>query len=118
MILGHVTGAGEPVVMLPVAGRTWPALIDMGFNGDLELPEGLHSVLNAEFSHQTSSSLAAGQTAIEDVYSVEFPFDGEIVIAEASFAPGVQILIGTHLLGHYHLQIHFPDGTVHLGRVA
>jgi len=49
MILGHVTGDGEQLVLLPVAGGAWPALIDTGFNGDLELPESLHAVLNAEF---------------------------------------------------------------------
>jgi hypothetical protein len=36
-----VTDEGEPVIMLTVAGQTWSATIDTGFNGELELPDAL-----------------------------------------------------------------------------
>ncbi len=41
MIQGTVTTDGIPTVSLVVAGKTWPATVDTGFNGDLELPEAI-----------------------------------------------------------------------------
>jgi len=48
---------------------------------------------------------------------VDFPFDGRIVEAEVAFVSGSEILIGTHLIREYRLQIDFPNGTVQLDRV-
>ena len=47
MIRGTVTAAGVPTIVLTIAGRDWPATIDTGFNGDLELPLG--NFLNARY---------------------------------------------------------------------
>lgn len=115
---GIVNDIGEVVVHLPVAGRTWPAIIDTGFNGDLELPEILRPHVQARFLYVSESNLAAGQTIEEALFAVEFPFDGTSIIAEATFVPGEQILIGTHLLRGYHLDVHFPHQAVLLERVA
>jgi hypothetical protein len=41
MLQGRVRPDGTPVVLWPVAGSTWTAIVDTGFNGDLELPEVL-----------------------------------------------------------------------------
>ena len=41
MIRGTVTQDGEPTIYLQIGGKKWPAIIDTGFNGDLELPESL-----------------------------------------------------------------------------
>ena len=49
MITGTVTDDGIPMIMLPVAGQLWRGIIDTGFNGDLELPESLRSLVNARF---------------------------------------------------------------------
>lgn len=38
---GTVTLDGVPMLYLPVAGRSWPAIVDTGFNGALELPDAL-----------------------------------------------------------------------------
>lgn len=38
MITGRVSNEGVPIIQLAVAGKTWSAVIDTGFNGDLELP--------------------------------------------------------------------------------
>jgi predicted aspartyl protease len=113
-----VTDEGEPVVLLTVGGRSFPALIDTGFNGDLELPEQVRPLVNARFLLREPSLLAAGQLVEEDIYEVEFPFDGSTVSAEASFAPGGMILLGTRLLRHYRLNVDFPARTVLLERVA
>lgn len=43
MLVGIVTAAGEPMVQLPVGGQDWPAVVDTGFNGDLDLKRYGHS---------------------------------------------------------------------------
>jgi hypothetical protein len=82
------------------------------FNGDLELPDSLRPLLHPRFIGRMSSALAGGQRVEEDVYLVDFPFDGRTVQAEATFVPGSEILIGTQLLQQYRLEVHFPERTV------
>jgi hypothetical protein len=57
-----------------------------------------------------------GQSVEEDLYLVDFPFDGRIVQAEATFVPGSRILMGTRFLSEYSLQINFVSKTVQLER--
>ena len=118
MITGTVTDDGIPIVMLPIAGQLWQAIIDTGFNGDLELREGLQSSVHAQYIGRMTALLASGQHSEEDLYAVDFPFDGRLVQAEATFVPGQEILIGTSLLRSYRLEIHFPARTVLLEPVA
>lgn len=118
MIAGTVTDNGVPTIMLLVAARAWPGIIDTGFNGDLELPEVLRPAVRPRFIGRISSALAGGQHIEEDVYLVDFPFDGRTVPAETTFVPGSEILVGTQLLRPYRLEIHFPERTVLLDRVA
>ncbi len=80
---GTVSDDGVPMIMVPVAGQMWPGIIDTGFNGDLELPETLRGSLTVRFIGRMSSLLARGQQIEEDVYLVEFPFDGQTVRLEA-----------------------------------
>ena len=91
-------GSGEPSL-----------IIDTGFNGYLELPESLRSAVKAQFIGHLESALAAGQTILEENYVVEFPFDGETLEIEATFAPGDEILIGTSLLRNHRLEIDFRE---------
>jgi clan AA aspartic protease len=116
VIRGVVSAAGVPTVTLSVAGRDWPATIDTGFNGDLELPQDLREAVNARHVGRVTASLAGGQSVEEDVFIVDFPFDGRTIRAEATFVSGSQILIGTHLLREYALQIDFTRKTVVLER--
>ena len=76
MIAGSVNADGIALLKLAVAARSWPAIVDTGFNGDLELPQSLHASVNARFKGRYRSLLAAGQTVVEDTYRVSFPFDG------------------------------------------
>jgi predicted aspartyl protease len=46
LIIGRVSEDGVPVITLEVEGEDWPAIIDTGFNGDLELPKALRGKLN------------------------------------------------------------------------
>lgn len=106
-MVGEVTAEGVTVVRWEVGGQLWQAILDTGFNGDLELPERLRPLVNARFICRIRSFLAAGQLVEEDSYLVDFPFDGQVVTAEATFVGGDEILIGTHLLRQYLLEIDF-----------
>jgi predicted aspartyl protease len=117
MIGGIVTEDGSPTVFLTVAGQSWPAVVDTGFNGDLELPEELRPHVNPRYHAEAVSLLAGGQSVVEDIYLVDFSFDDETVCAEASFSSSREILLGTHLLRQYDLRVHFPNRTVRLERV-
>ena len=119
MIQGVVSQQGVPTILLPIANQQWPATIDTGFNGDLELPAALLTSVNiVGYIGLTEFVLAGGQTVKETVYLVEFPFDGEVIEAEATFVADSQILIGTRLLRDYRLQVNFVTRTVELERVA
>ena len=118
MIQGKVSGAGVPTIQVWVAGQAWVATVDTGFNGDLELPAALRASVNARYLGTFPFALAGGQTIQEDVYLVEFPFDGEVVRARATFVADNQILIGTRLLRDYRLQVNFVTRTVELERVS
>lgn len=117
MIVGTVTSDGVPIITIAVAGRDWPAIVDTGFNGDLELPLELRDRLTAEFAGQIESLLAGGQRILEDAYLVAFPFDGQILKAGATFVEGETILLGTRLLGSHRLEIVFPRQTLVLERL-
>lgn len=117
MITGSVTDEGVPLITLTVAGRNWAAIVDTGFNGDLELPEHLRGLLSERYVGRVRSTLAGGQVIEEDAYQVRFPFDEETVLADATFVDGDEILIGTHLLRSYRLAIDFAAQTVQLVRL-
>ena len=85
MIHGTVSADGVPTITLSIASQDWTATIDTGFNGDLELPEALRNSLNARYVGQVTSALAGGQMIEEDVYLIDFPFDGRVIQAEATF---------------------------------
>jgi len=118
VIHGTVSADGVPTITLSIASQDWTATIDTGFNGDLELPEALQNSLNARYVGRVTSALAGGQTIEEDVYLVDFPFDGKVTQTEATFVADRQILIGTRLLREYRLQVDFVSQTVELERVS
>ncbi len=112
MIDGIVTDDGVPAIGVHVGNQRWQAIIDTGFNGELELPERLRSHVNAQLAGRATSLLAANQRIEEDIFLVDFPFDGRIVRAQATFVDGDEILFGTQMLGDYQLRIDFPARTV------
>jgi hypothetical protein len=81
------------------------------------MPESLRASVNPRFRARTRSLLAGGQEIDEDSYEVEFPFDGQTLDVEATFAPGGEILVGTNLLWNYLLEINFIDMTVRLQKL-
>ncbi|MCH8922449.1 MAG: hypothetical protein IIA67_04800 [Planctomycetes bacterium] len=116
MIAGIVSEDGVPQITVAIDGDDWPAIIDTGFNGDLELPEALRGKVNARYAGRVSSALAGGQMIEEDAYLVEFPFDGELLGATATFVEGAHVLVGTNLLRRHRLQIGFVSKLVELQR--
>jgi hypothetical protein len=72
--------------------------------------------VNAQFVGPLTSLLAANQRVEEDVYLVDFYFDGNGVRVEATFVDGDEILIGTRMLRDYRLQIDFPAQAVTVER--
>jgi predicted aspartyl protease len=114
VIEGRVTRNGLPVITVMLKGRAYRALIDTGFNGDLELPSALRAQLNVRYLGPVTSTLAGGISIREEVFLVDFPFDGEMVEAEASFVEGEGILIGTKLLHRHRLEIHFVKRKVRI----
>jgi clan AA aspartic protease len=117
LINGIITADGVPVIKVEVGGQRWQAIIDTGFNGELELTERLRSHVNAQFVGRATSLLAANQRIEEDVFLVDFPFDGRMARAQATFVDGDEILIGTRMLREYRLRIDFPARTVTIENV-
>jgi len=72
MIAGRVTEDGQPIIQVSVVGRSWEALIDTGFNGDLELPNALQAQFNARFRGRQPWLLAGGQRIESDTYTWNF----------------------------------------------
>ena len=114
---GKVTDEGVPILTLTVGDQDWTTVIDTGFNGDLELPNELRHLVQPRFKGQFHSLLAGGQTILEDTFEVQFPLDGQTVIAEATFTNSSEILLGTGMLRRHRLGINFPKQSVRLNRV-
>lgn len=118
MVTGEVTPTGEVTIQIPVHGAVWPAVVDTGFNGDLELPLSLFEAFEPEYLTEELFELAAGQSVVQYVYVVRFPFDDLVVPATATFVDGDTILIGTGMLRHHLLTVDFVARTVLLERIA
>lgn len=112
MIVGIITEDDVPAVDIEVGSQFWQAIIDAGFNGELELPQRLRPLVNAQFVGRVTSLLAANQRVEEEVFLVDFPFDGRTVRTEATFVDSKEMLIGTRMLRNHRLHIDFPARTV------
>ena len=112
MIAGRVTEDDIPVIEVAVGDQQWQAIIDTGFNGALELPVRLRPQVNARPRGRVVSILAANQQIEEDVFLVDFPFDGQTMRVEATFVESQQILIGMRLLRDYRITIDCPARSV------
>lgn len=74
-----MTDDGVPAIDVELGSQRWQAIIDTDFNGELELPNRLRTHVNAQFVGRTISLLAANQRIEEEVFLVDFPFDGWMV---------------------------------------
>jgi predicted aspartyl protease len=114
---GEVDDDGTPMLRLEAAGREWIAIIDTGFNGELELPTALASHFTGIPSGTRDCILAGGSVVVDDMFLIWFAFDGETRSVEVSYAPVDEILLGTGLIKDYRLDIDFPAQTVELTRL-
>ncbi|MBW3540161.1 MAG: hypothetical protein KY476_07820 [Planctomycetes bacterium] len=117
MIEGEVTDDYVPEILVHLDGRDWIGIVDTGFNGDLELPLELKQPLAIASIGDGTTELAGGQTIVEERFLVSIQFDGEEMIATATFVECDEILVGSHLLRKHRLEIDFPARTVRLERV-
>lgn len=115
---GEVDLRGTPILRMTIDGQEWVAVIDTGFDGELELPEVLSTYFHGEPVGEAETTLGGGTVILEDMFQIAFPFDGETVLAEACFSPVDEILIGTTLLLNYKLEINFVARTVNLERIT
>ncbi|MEX0777856.1 MAG: hypothetical protein WD042_19315 [Phycisphaeraceae bacterium] len=118
MIRGHVSDDGTPYVALPIAGSTWQAVVDTGFNGYLELPLVLQEQLHPTFVGRATSRLAGGQSVEEDVFLVNIPFDDHMIRAAVTFVDSDELLLGTAMLRCHQLRIDFPMRSLELVRTV
>jgi predicted aspartyl protease len=107
VIEGSVSAQGVPEIELAIGGSHWTAVVDTGFNGDLELPIELWDFVNPRYLCRMRSQLAGGRTIEEDCFLIDFVFDGQHVEAEATFVDEQALLIGTHLLQRHRLHVDF-----------
>ena len=114
MIEGVVSDDGTPMLTLNLAGRDCPMVVDTGFNGCLELPEQFRELLPKVSMGPVRSELAAGIEVEEESFMIRVHFDGRHVMAQVTFAPVIEGLLGTELLFEHRLEIDFPKATVRL----
>jgi predicted aspartyl protease len=114
---GEVDGRGTPVIRLDIAGQTWTAIIDTGFDGFVHLPSVLASEFKSRLWGEADVTLSNGQIVRQKLFILEFPFDGELQTVRASFGPGHEVLIGTQLLAAYRVEINFATRAVLLEKV-
>jgi predicted aspartyl protease len=117
-VKGEVDIRGTPILHLKLGGKQWVAVIDTGFDGFLLLPDSLADEFRGRFRGEAEVTLGGDQVIREDLFAIEFPFDGQMLSVEASFAPIEEILIGTGLIQNYRLEVNFVARTVVLERVS
>ena len=117
-MIGQVGADGTPFITLHIAGKDWTTIIDTGFNSDFELPTALFHDVVVEYVGPGMVQLAGGRIEEEEFYRVRLPFDGRLVEVEASFVKSDSLLLGTRMMRHYRLTIHFPDRSVELTRIT
>jgi predicted aspartyl protease len=117
-VTGEIDRNGTPILRLNLGGREWVAVVDTGFNGDLELPDSLASLFPRVPSGSRYSVLAGGALVLDNMFVIQqFPFDGAVLPVQVSYAPVQEILIGTGLIKDYRLEIDFPAKTMTLTRL-
>lgn len=116
MINGFVNRTGSPLIPLRYADQDLMAVVDSGFNGDLELPETFFDAASQDFIGSVESFLAGGQQVEEDMYEVRIVFDGTPMTVETTFADTSMALVGTRLMKEHRLLIDFVQKTLSLKR--
>jgi clan AA aspartic protease len=113
MTTGFFTAEREPALSLEAVGpegsRSFDAIIDTGFTGELTLPSDWIEDLGLPYAGVEEMMLADGRfrdTAMYDGYVIIDDEAYEVVIAEGPTIP----LVGTNLLWGFSLFVEFQSG--------
>jgi clan AA aspartic protease len=113
MTTGFFTAEREPALSLEAVGpegsRSFDAIIDTGFTGELTLPSDWIEDLGLPYAGIEEMMLADGRfrdTAMYDGYVIIDDEAYEVVIAEGPTIP----LVGTNLLWGFSLFVEFQSG--------
>jgi len=121
MTTGFFTAEREPALSLEAIGpdgrRSFDAIIDTGFTGELTLPSDWIEDLGLPYAGVEEMMLADGRfrdTAMYDGYVIIDDEAYEVVIAEGPTIP----LVGTNLLWGFSLYVEFQaSGAVEIERL-
>lgn len=97
-------------------GATVPALIDTGFEGGLQLPEGWKDLIAAGVAAvgPFAFSFSDGRSLVRDQYPLPIRLAGLDITANTIFLGTGEALLGLEVLRHFLLTIDYPAGTVTL----
>jgi hypothetical protein len=70
---GALTPEGTPTLLLNIAGQDWVAVIDTGFDGDLELPDVLAQHFPGVSLGPQKAILAGGVIVTDEIFLIDFP---------------------------------------------
>lgn len=119
MVTGALRSTGSPVVPIEIAGQTFEAVVDTGFEGSLQLPDLFFSVLNPVYRADQPYQYADGRMGVIPLYDVVVRFDGEDRVLRTQFeVSSDEIILGVDAMKDYRLEINFVARTVLLEQVA
>ncbi|HET6573861.1 MAG TPA: hypothetical protein VFG68_09685 [Fimbriiglobus sp.] len=118
MVQGALRPRGTPVVPIEVAGQTFEAILDTGFEGGLQLPDVFQPIVGGNFVIREPIQYGDGSIGHVDVYEVTVRFDGEDQVLRTQFAGSDELILGIEALKDYRLEINFVARSVLLERVA
>lgn len=118
MVQGALRPRGTPVVPIEVAGQTYEAILDTGFEGGLQLPDVFQPIVGGNFVVREPIQYADGRIGHVDVFDVVVRFDGEDQVMRTQYADTDELILGVEALKDYRLDINFVTRSVLLERVA
>ena len=118
MIEGYVSDDRVPYISVNLGNSEHLAVVDSGFNGDLDLPITLQASLSTRPTGEITSTLAGGISIRQELFQLELLFDGEVETVYVTFSKADELLLGTRLLRHHRLEIDFPRRALRLERSA
>lgn len=89
-------------------------LIDTGFSGTLVIGDDVFDTAFLPWRGECEAELAAGETAIFQIYDAEIDWLGQWKTVRVYVGPGSECLLGTDILQPHRLEIDYSLRTVSL----
>lgn len=121
MPTGHFRGSGSPMVWLTLAGNTFEAVLDTGFEGGLQLPDAWRIPLLPLLTRphqQLTYQLPDGRLTKKYSFWLDIDLGGDQLVVETIFMDSDEILLGVDALRDYRLTVDFPAGMVAVDRAT